>query len=53
MIWWLWTAYPSGHRAYVHTLEVTTDPEVDSVAWLGEGGWVFRGDTMGLGLRTV
>lgn len=50
-IWWLWTAYPSGHPSYVHLFEC--DPESDDLAWLGEGGWSFRGDTMGLGLVSL
>ena len=50
VIWWLWTVFDPPE---VHTFDVAaawTDDEPD-VAWLGEGAWVYRSDTMGLSLR--
>lgn len=54
MIWWLWTAFdpPEIHVFDVDEAWRWGSPEPD-VAWLGEGGWVFRIDNMGIGLRAA
>lgn len=50
MIWWLWTAFDPP-RVHVFNINAAYQDDEPDVAWLGEGGWVFRADLMGLGLR--
>lgn len=50
MIWWLWTAYPSWHPAFVHTFDVRRN---DDISWLGECGWTAAIDNMNMGLKSL